>query len=330
MRIAYYDNLKYILITIVVLGHLIGKLKTDFYTEYFFIYTFHMPVFIFISGYFSKKIIDTKTFYKLIFTLLIPYLFFETFYSISDSILYEKSFKLSFFSPNWGMWYLVSLLFWRLMLDIADKLKYTLPILILIAVMIGFTHAGHTLSISRTFVFFPFFYLGFYLAKNDFDISTLTDYSKLGYAILILFYFILLMYEPQINLKWLWGSYSYEKLNNIEYGLFIRLFIMFGGTIIGFAFLSIIPKKKMFFTSMGALSMNVYLWHFFLLTIMKSQGFYQHFYLEIQNNHFISLFIFILLAIIITNLLSSNLFNKYFGIYKIINFLSFNKIKGLK
>lgn len=54
-RIALWDNLKFILITAVVIGHF-----ADFVVDrsdtcksiYLFIYAFHMPLFIFISGLF--------------------------------------------------------------------------------------------------------------------------------------------------------------------------------------------------------------------------------------------------------------------------------------
>ena len=53
-----YDNIKGILIILVVLCHFLGyaMIKSDTVVRSFiiFIYYFHMPLFIFISGYFSK------------------------------------------------------------------------------------------------------------------------------------------------------------------------------------------------------------------------------------------------------------------------------------
>lgn len=54
-----FDNIKGLLIFLVVFGHLISyssfkKIHSiDFI--YLSIYIFHMPIFVFISGYFSKK-----------------------------------------------------------------------------------------------------------------------------------------------------------------------------------------------------------------------------------------------------------------------------------
>lgn len=59
-RVAYYDNLKGILIVLVVVGHLLEPVavSANMTTMQFvdFIYLFHMPLFIFVSGLFCKSI----------------------------------------------------------------------------------------------------------------------------------------------------------------------------------------------------------------------------------------------------------------------------------
>ena len=52
----YFDYLKFFLIFFVVFGHMIEKYIENpvMRAIYFFIYSFHMPVFIFISGMFAK------------------------------------------------------------------------------------------------------------------------------------------------------------------------------------------------------------------------------------------------------------------------------------
>lgn len=55
-RDKYWDTLKFALIFLVVYGHVIGNIVIDtcFTRAMFnFIYTFHMPLFIFVSGRFS-------------------------------------------------------------------------------------------------------------------------------------------------------------------------------------------------------------------------------------------------------------------------------------
>ncbi|WP_052356695.1 acyltransferase family protein [[Clostridium] dakarense] len=59
----FVDNLKVLLIFLVVFGHLIERYINTNDTlmgMYMFIYTFHMPLFIFISGFLSKNIHKSK------------------------------------------------------------------------------------------------------------------------------------------------------------------------------------------------------------------------------------------------------------------------------
>jgi len=56
-RNNFFDNAKFILIFLVVFGHLISPLKEQdgiLFTLYTVIFLFHMPAFILISGYFAK------------------------------------------------------------------------------------------------------------------------------------------------------------------------------------------------------------------------------------------------------------------------------------
>ena len=56
MRDSYFDNLKGILILLVVIGHFILPMdKTrPVWSIFYIIYLFHMPMFAMVSGYFSK------------------------------------------------------------------------------------------------------------------------------------------------------------------------------------------------------------------------------------------------------------------------------------
>ena len=58
-RNYWLDNTKFLLILLVVIGHFISGFKKyeSINCLYYFIFLFHMPLFIFITGYFSKNII---------------------------------------------------------------------------------------------------------------------------------------------------------------------------------------------------------------------------------------------------------------------------------
>jgi fucose 4-O-acetylase-like acetyltransferase len=83
-----FDNLKFILIILVVFGHLIERyINQSIYLKVIFIniYLFHMPLFIFISGYFTKSIKSLSA-SKSIRQLIIPYIFFVILWNIVHKV----------------------------------------------------------------------------------------------------------------------------------------------------------------------------------------------------------------------------------------------------
>ena len=67
----FIDNLKVILIFLVVFGHLIERYidtNSTLLGVYMFIYIFHMPLFVFVSGFLSKNIYKSR---KIFFILYI-------------------------------------------------------------------------------------------------------------------------------------------------------------------------------------------------------------------------------------------------------------------
>jgi fucose 4-O-acetylase-like acetyltransferase len=56
VRVPFWDNARFVCVTLVVIGHGIQRLTSDSDNAlvlYLFIYAFHMPAFAIISGYFS-------------------------------------------------------------------------------------------------------------------------------------------------------------------------------------------------------------------------------------------------------------------------------------
>nr|MCX3330604.1 acyltransferase family protein [Bacillus pacificus] len=76
-RDSYFDNAKFLLIFLVVFGHILRSFINDnefMLYLYKFIYTFHMPAFILVSGFFAKGFKRSGYVKKLAVKLIIPYL----------------------------------------------------------------------------------------------------------------------------------------------------------------------------------------------------------------------------------------------------------------
>lgn len=162
-----------------------------------FAYTFHMPLFLFISGYFYKYR-NFKNELKLdIQRIIVPYIFtclamIILTFSIFDKFSFGASTRIAIFSPLWGggvfghiqniseslfigpLWFLLGLFWTRLLFNIlyhfikSDLIRGTVIFVLAILAKNIYELTGHIqLSILQTFGCTGFFYVGFLAKKYD-------------------------------------------------------------------------------------------------------------------------------------------------------------------
>jgi len=213
LREYKYDNIKAILIFFVVFAHLLEMISGNVSDKiYIFIYTFHMPIFVYISGCFSKG--NMRNIAK--FTYI--YLIWQILFYLFDVIVLKLNIKFSFVLPNWTLWYVFAMIVWNLIIKFLDEILvdnylYILSISIIISLLAGFCNEiGYIFSVSRIITFFPYFLLG-YINKNikinSLKIGRYKNWIIGIFSIITITYFIL-----NINIikpYWLYGSYSYEN-----------------------------------------------------------------------------------------------------------------------
>ncbi|MDD2458669.1 MAG: acyltransferase family protein [Eubacteriales bacterium] len=309
-RDTYFDNLKFLLIVLVVTGHIIEKLVDDRIIRaiYQWIYTFHMPAFAFVSGYFSKHLPNQTQHKKLVFKLIIPYILFEVLYSTLDYLVHSTDHLVfSFLSPNWIMWYLFSLLIWRVLLKLFYRVHLLLPLSILSAVFAGYVPGiGPFASLSRTLVFLPFF-----LAGSKFKSSFLEKFNtkrmRFIAATLLLgvfagYYFI----GSAMSFEWLYGNLPYASFGFSEwYAGFFRFLLMALASIMIVCMLTIIPVGPIHqMAHVGQNTLYVYLSHGIVIRILAAMGIFK----MVEGSW--GQYFMILSGFLLTLLLSSNLIKR--------------------
>ncbi|AJC96558.1 acyltransferase family protein [Staphylococcus hyicus] len=275
-RDAFFDNARALLIFLVVFGHLIQP-YTDAHPAvnalYLTIYSFHMPAFLFISGYFSKNVGRVGYLEKVGKKLLGPYLIFFTFFSIYYFISGKNSsIDLDPFDPVFALWFLLTLFCFNVIIVIVKNYKWTyvLPIAILIAVLAGFSsNIDGYLSWSRTLVFFPIFYIGYILGEN---FSKIIRWKKLvPLSFFTLFTFFIVYYIHPIDSSWLLGSSPYANTSGWNVLLSplkrLTLYLIIFTTL--FAFLNLVPQQRQKWTYIGSRTMYVYLLHGLFIGIIR-------------------------------------------------------------
>lgn len=167
------DTLKGVLITLVVFGHCFkygSPTDSVKMTVSNWIYLFHMPFFVFLSGYFTHP--RNKTFWKGILVVAESYVV----YQLLKGLLAGYSLVELLTTPAPMMWYLLALIVWRGLYYLVDKFKRPVAIdwsilvfLVVLGLVVGFNDSfGRTFALSRLTVFAPFFWLGTMMQGKDF------------------------------------------------------------------------------------------------------------------------------------------------------------------
>ncbi|MEH7075304.1 acyltransferase family protein [Neobacillus drentensis] len=276
-RSKYFDNAKFILIFLVVFGHLISPLKEKdgiLFTLYTVIFLFHMPAFIFISGYFAKGFKKKGYFAKSVKKILLPYVIFQIIYSIYYYLNGQEShLEINLLQPHWSLWFLLSLFCWNLLLYVFARFKWMgFFWAVGLGISIGFIdHVGSYLSISRTFVFFPYFLLGYLLNGDQLKKAIRAKYSlPIGLVIILGTLFFLGFKFPHDAVPWLLGDTSYANMGQEEWsdGLFRGLQYILT-LIVVFGFLMLIPSNPLKVSEIGERTLYVYLFHGFIIKSLQ-------------------------------------------------------------
>lgn len=281
-RNAYWDNAKTVLIFLVVLGHYLITMgyKEDFAEAvYQWIYLFHMPAFVFVSGYFSKSFVKKRGDNSKLLGFLVLYVVFTLMLWGTDALTIKELTSWSLFTTGGAQWYMLAMFFWYLSLLFVAGFsgKVTVPIAFIMGLLIGFDkNAGNFLSMSRVFVFYPFFLLGYYFTEDWIEKITL-KFRVIGATVLSGIFVVLLLYRRTWMpvLRCVYGNKSYEALefSNIE-GFLYRALWYIVALVMTAAFLCVIGQKRRFYTFVGEYTLPVYIAHRVLRDVFVALGLY--------------------------------------------------------
>ncbi|MBQ9007624.1 MAG: CapA family protein [Atopobiaceae bacterium] len=166
-RVPYWDNVKFVLIFLVALGHFLGC-REDLRLAQMLtvgIYTFHMPAFAFVSGYLSKSWTKEKLGQKLpqLAKLVVAYVVFNGVFVLWAA---KSGSDVFLIHPYYSYWYIMALCVWRLTVGYVGSFTLGLPLSVLAALLVGFwSDAGNAFAFGRTIAFYPFFLAGYLMPR---------------------------------------------------------------------------------------------------------------------------------------------------------------------
>lgn len=277
LRYPALDSARFVLIALVVTGHLLEQLvDTGPFAAalYRWIYLFHMPAFVLISGAVSKPALTRRRAVALITCLLLPYVLFQTLYAAWDAWLFQTGdWSQGYLTPYWLLWYLPSLACWRLLLPLFARLKFALPFAVAIALVAGLAPwIGYPLSLSRTLVFFPLFLLGHRLSGKRLQQLGDSRSRRCGALAVLTGAAVGAWLLRDADPTWLYASVGYADLQVAAWtGAGLRLVLLVVSATCALAALALMPRHGMPGTP-GRRSLPAYLMHGFLVRALVATG----------------------------------------------------------
>ena len=172
-----FDNLKALMLFLVVIGHILDPYieRQDSLYRYLmqYIYLFHMPMFAFITGYFTKNTEKARN--SAVRNVLVPYIFWQLLYIITALLFIRLGlasyntdvFKPSLLLPSSPLYYLLCVFVWKVFA--ADLKKLRFPVLFSFAaglfISVVFDEAFH-IGWGACFSLMIFFVLGLLCTKE--------------------------------------------------------------------------------------------------------------------------------------------------------------------
>ena len=275
-RDAKIDTLKGVLIVLVVVGHYIELNIESFGCNYLhnLIYLFHMPLFVFISGYVSNT--KSRRYFISTLSLVEVYILYQVLYSVRHLPI-----EIHFDVPFLQLWYLPALFIWR----VADYLtrKYDALIILVcsfaVAIISGFIETISYFVLSRTAVFSFFYFLG-RLCREREGMKKLHRLSpNYGYTFIVLT-LILLLFVKDLG-RVVYCSQPYSVLSsNVFIGCLIRIAFMVYSTLLC-ASIVLCSKAFGFICEIGRNTLPIYIYHAALIFILPRLNTYLNFPLNI-------------------------------------------------
>lgn len=280
-REPFFDNAKFLAIVLVAMGHSWEPLLSHsrpLLALYLTVYAFHMPAFVIISGYFSRRFdAGPGRVRKLVTTVAVPYVIFECAWAVFVRVAGPSGADTGgVLTPWWLDWFLMALFVWRLTTPLWRLVRRPLALALLCAALASFSPGiGDDLDLQRIVQFLPYFVLGLLLRPAHFallDRKWLKIVAAPVFAAALLAAYWL---APRMPYAWLYHRESAQELGAPWWSGVLMTFALLGSSLVLTAcFLAWVPRRGTWFTALGTGTIGGYLLHGFLVKGAVYGGWY--------------------------------------------------------
>lgn len=259
-----FDNIKALMLFLVPLGHTLDVFIADGNVEEIlmkYIYLFHMPIFAFVTGYFTKNLDKARE--NAVKKCLIPYLVFQGLYILMAVAMLRLglaqfnagTFNASILLPSSAFYYLLAVFFWKLLGKSFFSFRHPLALSVALGLLISCTsyqdfHAG----LGAVFSLLPFFVLGVLCTRET--VERIRRIPKLVGVLILLAGILPAVFLPYSihSVRMTYGSVGFGNLEGIGY----RVIFYVTAALFTAAFINLMPARKHWFSQIGTASILVY------------------------------------------------------------------------
>lgn len=272
-----FDNLRGLAIWCIPISHFTrvgGGFSQDSLSgvAYITINVFVMQLFMFLSGYFSKKVDRARE--SAFKTFMLPYLVFTLVFYIFRYCYFGHA-NLNFLKPPFALWFLFSTFFYRYYIKDLIKIKYLFLISIGVYLITGIMDVDTTyLALGRTLSYFVFFVMGYYCTNERLkSLQRLKIWQSILLLGLLIGISYVIAYYVDIPVEFYLLRTNAEAIGITWYmDIIMRFIVLILSATWILLLLNIMPNKKNYFTYVGMNTMPIYIFHLFLRYVVEDYG----------------------------------------------------------
>jgi fucose 4-O-acetylase-like acetyltransferase len=276
--VFFYDNLRFILIFLVVLRHFLFRVHVSFPAVeglYMLFLTFLMPLFIFITGFYAKSVYSKDGGFRIgrvcMFVLLYVLLSFLIF--ITDFIIRDGRAEWTPLEMINAAWYLWACAAWFALIPVLKRTPPVATVIVTVALSLGvgyFEQVYYFLSLSKIITFLPFFAVGYYMSRPQMTgfLALGARWRVLAWAVVAVFAFCVIMWHTEANfwMKRILEAkdpyvFAWRGRGPWELGALWRLCWYAGASAMCACAMLIVPRCRTLFTAFGSRTLQIYIWH---------------------------------------------------------------------
>ncbi len=263
--------MRFALIVLVVLGHMIMTMRSApaIDVAYTWIYTFHMPAFVFLSGLVVRRsAVDERQGARIIGGFVAPLVIFTVLYEAVARLIGQPApSDSSLADPYWLLWFLAALALWRLSVPLLRALRWPVATSAVIAAGLALlVDLPSEASIDRFIVLTPFFTAGLMLTPDRLRVLRSRTVRLLAAGFLAVSIPLAVRTAHALPDRFILFNDGVERLADLPE--FLGMYALATGMII--ALLALVPAVRGAFTVWGSRTVYVYLLHGFAVLAFRA------------------------------------------------------------